>query len=455
MGQDNIQEAMAEAIRLQLEGKLPEARQEYENILAGSPDLLPARHNLGIVLLNQGWLEQGLSLVTEVVRADSESPDLAQTFREVGLTLYRHQYWELARQWLEEAVVRNGHDMEAFEILQRVRPRSYLAPEIFDPLAGQVLKRYSPRESATYVYTIEVSGTCNLRCPSCPQGNFKQAIHPKGLIDPELFNGILQKIAEESPVDSPEIWLFNWGEPFLHPKLAELVAVVKQSGFSCHLSTNLNRGENLDQLIAAGPDELKISLSGFTQESYAKSHKGGDLSLVKKNMHRLRDLLDSSHMATRVWLCHHLYHSTVGQSAEVKTICDALGFQYQPIQAFYMPLEKLLLLIEGTITPKDEPILADLLVPPRDTINHIRQHRSGTYDCELRFNQTVINYDGTVALCCGIYDQANMLGVNFLNQSHREIEALKYRHPFCAQCRLHSLDYSVAEFPDTGKQGPV
>ena len=57
--------------------------------------------------------------------------------------------------------------------------------------------------------------------------------------------------------------------------------------------------------------------------------------------------------------------------------------------------------------------------------------------------------DGSVALCCSVYDQAQMLGVSFLEQSHAQLEVRKYKHPFCRTCMKHSLDYSVAELPGT------
>ena len=55
---------------------------------------------------------------------------------------------------------------------------------------------------------------------------------------------------------------------------------------------------------------------------------------------------------------------------------------------------------------------------------------------------TSINYDGSVALCCGVYDYQNMLGVNFIEASHDEIQTLKYRHPFCKKCFDYGLQYS-------------
>ena len=75
----------------------------------------------------------------------------------------------------------------------------------------------------------------------------------------------------------------------------------------------------------------------------------------------------------------------------------------------------------------------------------IKASRSTEHDCELRFNQTVINHDGSVALCCSVYDKPNMLGLDFLSTPHAELERAKYRHSFCGTCMSHGLHYSVQD----------
>ena len=69
----------------------------------------------------------------------------------------------------------------------------------------------------------------------------------------------------------------------------------------------------------------------------------------------------------------------------------------------------------------------------------------------MRFNQTVINHDGTVALCCTVYEPQNMLGVAFLDENFATLEARKYRHPFCRTCYSHGLAYTA---PVLHRQNP-
>ncbi len=426
-------------------GRLAEAESAYGALLQAAPQDVAVRHNLGMVRLGLRNFLGAVALLEEAYVADPANPAWGDSCRIIAATLFEHRHWEHARPWLERMLERNPQDQQARNTLERIAPRDYLAPEIFDPLQQRVLRRNAPRESSTYLYAIDIVGTCNLRCPTCPVGNSDASDRPKGFMQPELFERILAKIRADAAVAQPEVWLFNWGEPLLHPRLPELIGMLRRVGLPAHLSTNLNVERGIAELAKAQPDSIKISLSGFTPETYSRTHARGDIGLVKANMYLLRHHLDKQRAATRVWVGHHLYKSNQAQAAAVRALCDELRFEHHPIAAFYQPIERLVDLLEGR--SQGAPVMDDLLEHPLVYLKRIKGQRSGDYDCELRFNQTVINHDGSVALCCSVYEQAQMLGVNFLDTSHAELEAHKYRHPFCKTCMGHSLEYSVSELP--------
>ena len=99
--------------------------------------------------------------------------------------------------------------------------------------------------------------------------------------------------------------------------------------------------------------------------------------------------------------------------------------------------------LDGSAPPL--PILERLVQHPKTYVERIRATRSERHDCELRFNQTVINHDGSVALCCSVYDKPNMLGLDFLATPHTELERAKYGHPFCRKCMASGVSYSVRD----------
>ena len=269
----------------------------------------------------------------------------------------------------------------------------------------------------------------------------------------ETFEKVLQKICDETPVDNPQIWLYNWGEPLLHPKLPEIISLIKAAGLRSYLSSNLNVEKGLRETIKAGPTELKISLSGFHKDTYSRTHTQGDINLVKSNFFRLRQYLDKYESETRVWVGHHIYKHNHHETQEVAQFCKDLGFEHHPVQAFYQPLDKLLKLSQGDDSVMQEDIMQYFLVSPAAQSQFLRQHVAPGFDGELRFNQTIINADASVAQCCSLYASETAPGTDFLRHTHAEIEQSRYQNPICNQCREAGLDVSPKVLPTSIKPG--
>jgi MoaA/NifB/PqqE/SkfB family radical SAM enzyme len=435
----SITQRMALGMQHHQAGRLQDAAVLYASILEVDSGQHAARHNLGMVRLGLGEVGLALDLLERSLVDDDANPGWFQSLPAIGMTLYQQGYWEDAYTWLMRAVRSGVVDEQVSAALARVQPREYLEPEVFDPGTGRVLLRYAARESSTYVYAIDIAGTCNLRCPTCPVGNSLQTSRKKGFMTQDLFRNIVRKIRTDNVADAPEIFLFNWGEPLLHPQIGEFIETLHEAGLSSHLSTNLNIEAGLREVAKSNPTNIKISLSGFTPESYARTHVRGNLALVKSNMYRLRHYLDQYKANTRVWVGHHIYRSNQAEIPEVAALCRELGFEHHPIAAFFQPLERLIEIVEKRAPP--HPILEELIEHPLSYIPRMQKTKSKSLDCELRFNQTTINFDGSVALCCSVYEDSNMLGANFLEHSHRALEAMKYGHPMCNTCFNNGLAY--------------
>ena len=394
--------------------------------------------------LQQGNLLEAVPLARRALAAAPDDPQVMALGRDIGLSLFGSSLWEDALPWLERAAAQAPADAEVQAALARARLPAHLAPEILDPRAGKRLARYSPREGDGYIYVIDVVGTCNLRCPTCPVGNTEH--RALGFMSMEMFDAVLAKIRRESPSPTPQVNLYNWGEPLLHPELPAMIRKLRAAGMRAHLSSNLNIKRGLAEVIAADPDELKISISGFSPQTYSRTHARGDLELVKANMRAIRQALDATGATTRVWIGHHIYKSNQHEAPAMRAFAEELGFGYSAMAAFYMPLERVLENLDGQENPRDGGIVGDLLRTPAESRAQAALGRTDRFDCELRFNQTVINHDGTVALCCTVYEGDNMLGVNFLDEEHAALEARKYKHSFCDRCFASGSQYVPAEF---------
>src|SRR5512135_397774 len=246
-----------------------------------------------------------------------------------------------------------------------------------------------------HTYAIDVLSGCDLRCPSCPVENMRGAPIPKALMSPEMFEAILLKIKAETP-RVKRIDLFNWAEPTLHPRLPRLLEIARTHGLPVVLSSNLNIWGDLDEALAREPAGLHVSLSGFSQETYERGHAGGDAEKVKAHLRRLRETLDRLHGRTRVRVTYYCYLDNLREDfARMRDLCRALDFQFLPLWAYLMPVERLLEAAEGRFSDEARAgFPARLAVRPAEALERAR--RLAGPGCALRSRRTAINSDGSV-----------------------------------------------------------
>jgi hypothetical protein len=294
----------------------------------------------------------------------------------------------------------------------------------------------------TFVYNIDIAGTCNLGCASCPVGNTplktaSRGRQPRGFMPFEQFSKTLEKILRECPVERPVISIYNWGEPLLHPDVGRIVRLVRSHDLYCAVSTNLNQDRFLDDLVAAGPSNIKISLSGFTQDVYGRTHNKGHIEVVKTNMRRLRELIDQYGSRIDVFIGYHDYIGNDGDElASMEALARELGFGLKHKIARVAPLEKVLPLSSDGSVPEaaDRPIFDLLLVKPAEW-TRVALGEGVEEACVMRDQEMALNYDGSVALCCNVFDYANNVAPDFLAVSHDELQARKNRHELCGPCQ--------------------
>ena len=72
----------------------------------------------------------------------------------------------------------------------------------------------------------------------------------------------------------------------------------------------------------------------------------------------------------------------------------------------------------------------------------------------MREQEMAINFDGSVGLCCNVFDYANNVAPNFLTASHDELQDAKAAHPFCGPCLAAEIPTSCGldAHPDIQKR---
>jgi pyruvate-formate lyase-activating enzyme len=318
-----------------------------------------------------------------------------------------------------------------------------------------------PRAQRRFNYNVEVVGSCNLRCPSCPVGNMAGALRerPRGLMDPALFEEIVRKIVRESPGRETKVSLYDWGEPTLHPDLPDMIRLLRAHGLRSRVSSNLNLDKHLEEVVRADPDEFHVSLSGAFQDSYGRTHAGGDVETVRANLRQLARWKRLHGARTRFVIGFHGYrHNLDRDLAAMRALADEVGFAIEPVVAQLFPLEKRLAWLRRAgrggapdawtrglaIDARDEALVELLLVTPEQTDDwyrglSARARAALGADCERRSRKLSVQVDGAVALCCVTFDPRFRPGTRFLDHAHEEIQRSRYAHDFCRVCMEHGL----------------
>jgi MoaA/NifB/PqqE/SkfB family radical SAM enzyme len=128
--------------------------------------------------------------------------------------------------------------------------------------------------------TVDITRKCNLHCPGCGFHSLKMdGQNPRdGTVTHmpwTLFSDLCDALKE---MGTESMTISGGGEPFLHPRLLDMVAKAKANGFVVSLFTNgtLLDATNIRSLIDSGLDLLKVSLWTGSREEYAKYYPGMD-----------------------------------------------------------------------------------------------------------------------------------------------------------------------------------
>jgi organic radical activating enzyme len=284
-------------------------------------------------------------------------------------------------------------------------------------------------------YTIDVVGSCNLRCPTCAHGASGME-SPMGMMPFEDFQKVVEKAMRESEVIS-HISLYSWGEPLLHKDLDKMITFLHEKGIAVAISSNLSikNFDIIEKMLKAKPDYLKISLSGFYPNAYNDTHTGGDIRLVKSNLYKTRYLMDKIDSSTLVDVNYHLYKNNSGINLQrMKELCEELDFSLSTTYSLIMPLERVLSHCKNQSTTEIELLNEKLLVDMDEGISastgvEIRE-------CPFKQNQVNINWDLSVPVCCLVYNrnQDTIVAHNYLQSTLSQINAQKSEVNLCTEC---------------------
>ncbi|MBU1626738.1 radical SAM protein [bacterium] len=123
---------------------------------------------------------------------------------------------------------------------------------------------------------IEVTNRCNLKCLHCPTKEMKRS---KGDIDPELVKRIVTENKSLS-----YIYFYNWGEPFLHADLWDMIKFAFDKRIKTCVITNgtLIHGKVIEKIFSSSLSTISFSMDGI--ENDYTGERGYDYDKLKKGI---------------------------------------------------------------------------------------------------------------------------------------------------------------------------
>ncbi|MBG3878664.1 radical SAM protein [Desulfovibrio oxamicus] len=257
-----------------------------------------------------------------------------------------------------------------------------------------------------HVLMLEPSSACNQSCLFC--GNDKRPHRHRNLPMDRAASILTQAYA----LGTREVGFYLRGEPFLNPRLADMVALAKQLGYEyVYLSTNGSVGswKSYVAVIDAGIDSFKFSINAGKPDDYAATHGLDVFSHVIDRLRRVIAYREESGAAFKIYVS-----STY--TAATKEGILALRDEFAPrIDEFY---------VHGTCR-----------VPGEEGVEVERFFRA---PCPMVFNRLHVTAEGYLNLCC--FDFKNALAAVDLNVTPL---AEAWNSPLCATMRKRHMDASL------------
>ena len=271
---------------------------------------------------------------------------------------------------------------------------------------------------------VELTNTCNLRCPLCSTGsgfNKKQ----KGMLELDDYKRFMNICAPLFDTIS----FIGSGEPLLHPQFLEFVEyTAKQMKKTVTCCTNGTLIKDPKAIVKSGLHSIYIDLDGITQVQHQAYRIGSDLEIILDNVREL--------IRTKGAL----------RSFYPKIYIDTLISKYnEHSYAGLIELAKKL----GVNGIRFASMIDDLFrttdrFPTLERFKHVK--RTDAYDC--RFKNAIagiLSWDGDLQLCCLTPHHKNPLSKlnvfresNFLELMDSEnFDALTKKagdYPFCRDC---------------------
>lgn len=280
------------------------------------------------------------------------------------------------------------------------------------------------------VIHFEIVGYCNAKCPYCITGVKGQK---RGkVVQLDVFENVLLKLLEYDIYSmNSTLYLYNWGEPFLHPKFVEIIKIVNNYNMRYALSTNASFVPELDYETTKNLKTIMISLPGFSQSSQDRIH-GFNFEKVKDNISKLKKNLDRNNYMGQFNVLFHIYQFNLDEMMACQDFCDNIGVSFVPYYAGINNWWQLNDYLDNKLPIEEVKRLSnDIFLSKLDE----RIANSNKSSCQQWAEYFMINEEGDIATCCSLPNNHEDYNCgNILRDDIKEILHNKRNKKVCIEC---------------------
>ena len=319
------------------------------------------------------------------------------------------------------------------------RNRKYITPLKMANMAVVNIEFFLKRERLVgrpYKMKIESTNICNTRCQLCPTGLGLRG-RRKGRMAYEQYTDLIKQVRRHLFA----LDLSMWGDPLVAPDIYKMIGHAHDNGIWTYISSNLHgfkieprkqrdgsfeSRDDATKLIESGLDMLTCSLHGASQDTFEIYQPGkdfGDALAKVRHIVETKKRLNSSTPAIQLnfVVTKHNEH----EIEPFREMAEELGckpiFSTASMNVRFLDKDKKLTplgLAEDVLAKKTKDHLEDWLPENKDYVlsayEEIREtgamrseefNGHKTYNCSWPWRQSVINWDGSVATCCGSFEE--------------------------------------------------
>ncbi len=301
-----------------------------------------------------------------------------------------------------------------------------------------------------YMLQIEPTNMCNLQCPVCPAGT-DSLERERRHMQLDEFKSLINDMDDYLLF----LILWEWGEPFMHPQLPEMIKYASERDIKTLTSTNahfLHNDDYLKRILTSGLTTLIIAIDSLEQDMYEIYRKKGKLSKAIEGLRKVIRLKKMLKSKTRINLRMVIMKQNEHELEYMRRFAKEEGVDVFTVK---------------TVNPSCGLDAEDELLVPSDLGYRRYVYKEGTYErkrkdvhCRKMWFMCNISANGEV-IPCG-YDYTSELQVgnifnNPLSQIWNSPEAKNLRRrlyyekesiPKCKECGINYEPTEGGWFPE-------